>query len=72
MSNVPKTIIETETLPEGVTYTIMRQEQSEASLKKERERLLERIAEIDEELKRLASYWFSVVSDIIILIRKLK
>lgn len=55
LSNVPKPIIETETLPEGVTYTIMRQEQSEASLKKERERLLERIAEIDEKLKRLAS-----------------
>lgn len=44
LSNVPKPIIETETLPEGVTYTIMRQEQSEASLKNERERLLERIA----------------------------
>lgn len=55
LSNVPKPIIETETLPEGVTYTIMRQEQSEASLKNERERLLERIAKIDEELKRLAS-----------------
>ena len=55
LSNVPKPIIETETLPEGVTYTIMRQEQSEASLKNERERLLERIDKIDEELKRLAS-----------------
>lgn len=55
LSNVPETIIKSETLPEGVTYNILRQQQSEHALKQERKRLMERIKEIDEELKKIAS-----------------
>lgn len=52
---MPETIIKSETLPEGVTYNILRQQQSEHALKQERKRLVERIKEIDEELKKIAS-----------------